>query len=153
MAHDAPDSPHGSSPRTARRRRRAPGIVILCLLLAAQAGNARASEPLLDVLKTTLLGGMTGLILGGTLTLVVDEGSRSDTVRWGVVIGTFAGCGVGIWQAATGRDDLFSSAGPAGARAPVAARAVQASDAFDRIEGPAAAGGWSVRLSLLQWRW
>jgi hypothetical protein len=50
---------------------------------------------------------MTGLVLGGVLTLVVDDEDRDDVVRWGVVIGTFGGFGFGIYEA-TRNDDLLS---------------------------------------------
>jgi hypothetical protein len=86
-------------------------ILVLALLLALPV-QARASDPLLTVAKNTLLGGITGLVLGATLTLVVKEDARSDVVRWGVVAGTFAGLGVGIYVASRGEDDLFSGGYP-----------------------------------------
>jgi hypothetical protein len=73
-----------------------------------------AGDPLIVVLKNTLLGGTAGLVLGGTLTLVVDEDSRSDVVRWGVVIGAFGGFALGVAMALRGEEDLFAQQLPAG---------------------------------------
>ncbi len=70
----------------------------------------------MTVARNTVLGGVTGLVLGGTLTLVVDEDQRDDVVRWGVVIGTFGGFGLGIWAASRGQDDLFADNDPLGDR-------------------------------------
>ena len=79
-------------------------ILLLCLFLTQVAS---ASETMMTVAKDTLLGGMVGLVLGGTLTLVVDEDNRSDTVRWGVVVGTFSGFILGIYEVTHPQDDLF----------------------------------------------
>jgi hypothetical protein len=73
---------------------------------------ARAADPLLTVLKHTLLGAATGLVLGATITLVADEESRPEVVRWATVIGTFGGFGLGVALALQGEEDLF--AGPGG---------------------------------------
>jgi hypothetical protein len=59
------------------------------------------------IAKDTLYGGLIGLVLGGTLTLVVDEEDRDDVVRWGVVIGVFGGFVFGIYEASDS-DDLLS---------------------------------------------
>jgi hypothetical protein len=71
---------------------------------------AGAAEPILTVLKNTLLGGATGLLLGGTATLVTDDEHRADVVRWGVVIGTFGGFALGVVRAVRGDEDVFGSA-------------------------------------------
>ena len=134
-------------------------IALAMILAMLPCGTARAADPLMTVLKATLVGSITGLVLGGTLTLVVDDESRSETVRWGVVIGTFAGFGVGVWQAATGRDDLF--AGWAGSPAAQAQRGLQpaALATGDRADAPRPEGlgharaGCQVRLSLLRLSW
>jgi hypothetical protein len=67
---------------------------------------------MLTVTKNTLYGALTGLVLGGTLTLVVDEEKRDDVVRWGVVIGTFGGFGYGLYAASSGDGDYLSLRGP-----------------------------------------
>ncbi|MBU1700737.1 MAG: hypothetical protein KJ970_01645 [Candidatus Eisenbacteria bacterium] len=73
---------------------------------------ARAEEPMLTITKNTLYGALTGLVLGGTLTLVVDEEKRDDVVRWGVVIGTFGGFGFGLYTASRGGEDYLSRWNP-----------------------------------------
>ncbi|MCK4412891.1 MAG: hypothetical protein KAY32_05050 [Candidatus Eisenbacteria sp.] len=83
------------------------GILLVFLVLTGLARPVQAQDALLTIMKNTLLGGATGLILAGTLTLVVEEDSRSDVVRWGVVIGTFAGFALGATLAWRGEEDLF----------------------------------------------
>jgi hypothetical protein len=69
---------------------------------------AQSNDRLVTIAKDTLYGGLIGLVLGGTLTLVVDEEDRDDVVRWGVVIGVFGGFAFGVWEA-TRSDDLLSA--------------------------------------------
>lgn len=89
-------------------------VLLVILILAVAAPRCRAaSDPLLVVTKDTLLGAVTGLVLGGTLTLVIDDDDKKgETVRWGVVIGTFAGFGFGIYHASRGEGDLFATGDP-----------------------------------------
>jgi hypothetical protein len=68
---------------------------------------------MLTIMKNTLYGSVTGLILGGTLTLVVDKEDRDDVVRWGVVIGTFSGFAYGVYAAQMGEEDLLGRLAPA----------------------------------------
>jgi hypothetical protein len=134
--------------------------VALALAMALlPISSARASDPLLTILKGTLLGSVTGLVLGGTLTLVVDDDSRSETVRWGVVIGTFAGFGVGVWQVAAGHDDLFGAAQGILAAPGAGAWGLEPAAAADERasrrapEWLASTPGCQVRLSLLRLSW
>jgi hypothetical protein len=103
----------------ARRRRRLVGRWRPLLLggLLLLPCPARATDPLLTVLKNTLLGGVTGLVLGGAVGLVTDEDHRGDVVRWGFVIGTFGGFAMGVNLAARGDEDLFEIAADLGPRA------------------------------------
>ena len=156
MGHAASQA-HRESSRPARRgglrvRDRALAVALGLGLIVTPVSNARASEPLMNVLKSTILGSVTGLLLGGTLTLVVDEGQRADTVRWGVVIGTFAGCGVGIWQVARGNDDLFSAAAGWAPDALRAARDRSCFEGAEHLEAPGASG-WGLQWSLLRLSW
>ena len=148
-------------------------LVILILLLAAPRCRA-ASDPLLVVTKDTLLGAVTGLVLGGTLTLVIDDDSkRAETVRWGVVIGTFAGFGFGIYHASRGEADLFATAHPDQWTVSEKAQLFQyrprpddqhlrsrAADRFaaeklrdSAVPAIGAVPGWSFRMPLLQVNW
>jgi hypothetical protein len=90
--------------------------LVRALLLSALIllpGPAGAAEPVVTVLKNTLLGGVTGLLLGGTVSLVTDKDHRGDVVRWGFVLGTLGGFVLGVSLAARGEEGLFMS-GPAG---------------------------------------
>lgn len=101
--------------RGARRRRRVVGRWRSLLLggLLLLPCPARAADPLLTVLRNTLLGGVTGLVLGGAVGLVTDEDHRGDVVRWGFVLGTFGGFAMGVNLAARGDEGLFEiAAGP-----------------------------------------
>jgi hypothetical protein len=80
----------------------------LALTFAQIAPVARAqdsSNDLLVIAKSSLLGGLLGLVLGGVTALVVDSEKRDDSVRWGIVLGTFAGFGYGVYTVTTDRDD------------------------------------------------
>jgi hypothetical protein len=92
----------------------------------AHAGGSR----ILTVAKDTVYGGATGLLLGGVLTLVVPADSRGDVVRWGVVVGAFAGFGYGVYEA-RGQDDEFSE--QVRARAEARLRAGRVSPGEDTI--------------------
>ncbi len=85
------------------------GILIAILLFLLMPSAAEAGDPLLTITKDTLLGSVVGLVLGGTLTLVVDERNQSETIRWGIVIGTFGGFGFGLWHASNPGDELFGA--------------------------------------------
>jgi hypothetical protein len=83
-------------------------VVPLLVTSAPTASPAQADgERILTVAKNAVYGGATGLLLGGVLTLVVPADSRDDMVRWGLVIGTFAGFGYGLYEA-RGPKDGFS---------------------------------------------
>ncbi|MBD3236221.1 MAG: hypothetical protein GF330_05935 [Candidatus Eisenbacteria bacterium] len=145
------------------------GLVLLLLLLAF--APSRASEPLLTVSKNMLLGGATGLVLGGTLTLVVDEEDRSEVVRWSAVLGTFGGFALGVVLALRGDEDLFGSLETerqpsAAAGGQVASVAWSGATALSRRAPPsrspprermrptgAGSGGWGLHLTLLRLDW
>jgi hypothetical protein len=186
VAQEVPDLKGGSAVRvrsdgSLRPQHPAPAaswrtrLVCILILLLALPRSAAAADPLLTVTKDTLLGAVTGLVLGGTLTLVIDdEGKRSETVRWGVVIGTFAGFGFGIYHATRGDGDLFAVGDPHGI---TIREKLQLSGGSDTLTLAAVAGaarercaerckdvspaaltegatpGWSLRLPLVQVNW
>jgi len=137
---------------------------VLFLLLGAIARPARAADPLLTVTKDTLLGAVTGLVLGGTLTLVIeDSGKQSETVRWSVVIGTFGGFVFGVWHATRGDQALFAeSETPClladKLRLPAPGRQVEGRSSGNPSERPDRSGsragsGLSFRFSVLRMSW
>lgn len=85
-------------------------LLLLCSLLSLGLWiptEARADDRMATIAKDTLYGGLIGLVLGGTLTLVVEEEDRDDVVRWGVVFGVFGGFFFGVYEASRS-DDLLS---------------------------------------------
>lgn len=50
------------------------------------------------IAKDTIYGAGTGLFLGAVTSLVVKEGKRDETIKWGLVLGTFAGFGYGLYE-------------------------------------------------------
>jgi hypothetical protein len=54
---------------------------------------------MVSVFKSTIYGGLAGLVLGLAVELV-DEDSDGDAVKWGFVGGTFFGFGYGIYHVA-----------------------------------------------------
>jgi hypothetical protein len=109
-------------------------VRFLRIALIVLAGGPVASpawaggERILTVAENAIYGGATGLLLGGVLTLVVQAADRDDVVRWGVVVGTFAGFGYGLYEA-RGQMDGFSERVRAGAQARTRARRAPGSEA------------------------
>lgn len=88
--------------------------VALTIAMTPVAPTARAqdsSNDLLTIAKSALFGGLVGLVLGGVTALVVDSDKRDDSVRWGIVLGTFGGFAYGVYSVTTGQedDDFFGS--------------------------------------------
>jgi hypothetical protein len=80
---------------------------VVALLLVAMAGwgarSARAAvnierqgseNPMIEVFKSTIYGGLAGLVVGSAIALAAENGA--EPVRWGFVAGTFVGLGAGI---------------------------------------------------------
>jgi hypothetical protein len=59
-----------------------------------------AENPAVTIAKSTFWGGVTGLILGGAVALVVDD-DQEDIIKWFLVGGVFAGFGYGVYHVAT----------------------------------------------------
>jgi hypothetical protein len=78
---------------------------ILCIQLAAPAAQADVNvnrtgdeNPMKEVAKSIIYGGMAGLVMGGAIAWASDSNSNdSDIVRYGFVTGTFVGLGMGLW--------------------------------------------------------
>lgn len=78
-------------------------LAALLSLLSASPSAAgvnverRGSEnPMVEVSRSTLYGALTGLVVGSAIALAADDGS-GEPVRWGIVIGTFAGLAGGVY--------------------------------------------------------
>ncbi len=81
--------------------------MVVALLLVAMAGwGARSAQaavnverqgsenPMIEVFKSTIYGGLAGLVVGGAIALAAENGG--EPVRWGFVVGTFVGLGAGV---------------------------------------------------------
>jgi len=104
------------------------GPVLAALLLqpapATGPSPARAeTNPILSMTKDAVYGAAMGLFLSGVLTLVVDADKREDTVRWGVVIGTFGGFAYGVYETALRGEGEFSLKAPGRSEPPPGAGA------------------------------
>ena len=83
--------------------------VLLCgvLLVQLTAPAARASvnverrgdeNPMQEVAKSVIYGGLAGLVLGSAIAIANDSNSNDgDIVRWGFAGGAFLGLGMGLW--------------------------------------------------------
>ena len=101
-----------------RRIGSALSLALVLTLAQSPMAPARAqdsSNDLLVIAKSSLFGGLVGLVLGGVTALVVDSDDRDDAVRWGIVLGTFGGFGYGVYAVSTDGDDDFFGALPPGA--------------------------------------
>ena len=93
------------SPAQSRFGRLAVWTLIITLLIPGglvHPKKAAAANAIQTILMDALYGGAAGLLLGGVLMLVVDKDSRDDTLRWGAVIGTFAGFAYGVYDSRSG---------------------------------------------------
>ncbi len=82
-------------------------LTLVVLVAGPLAAPARAAvkverqgteNPMVEVAKSTVWGGLTGLVLGGAIALVGnDNHNDGDILRWGFAGGTFLGFGVGMW--------------------------------------------------------
>jgi hypothetical protein len=52
---------------------------------------------MVEVARSTLYGGLAGLMVGGAIALVDDGADGGEFVKWGFVTGTFVGLGMGLW--------------------------------------------------------
>ncbi len=79
-------------------------VALLALVLFPAGGFAQVEvqrrgeeNPVLTVSKSTIYGGLAGLVLGGALALAVNE-NEGDIVKWFFVAGTFGGFGAGVYH-------------------------------------------------------
>ena len=82
--------------------------VMVALLLWAAAPRSAAARvnvertgsenPMVEVARSTMYGGLTGLLLSGALALAVDNNNDADYLKWGFVAGTFFGFGYGLYH-------------------------------------------------------
>lgn len=90
------------------RTRRAIGALVVTLLsvqvvvspaLAAVNVNRSGDEnPMKEVAKAVVWGGIAGLTLGTALAVASDSNDNDgELIRWGFAGGTFLGLGMGLW--------------------------------------------------------
>ena len=69
---------------------------------AAVNVERRGSEnPMQEVAKSTIYGGLTGLILGSALALAINGDNGGDIIKWSFVGGTFFGFAYGLYHVQT----------------------------------------------------
>ena len=74
-------------------------VVAWCPARARAAVNVErqgAENPMVEVARSTLYGGLAGLLLGGAIALVDDSHDDAKVLKWGFAGGTFLGFGVGL---------------------------------------------------------
>ncbi len=83
-------------------------VVLVIGLLACVLGRGSASagvnvertsseNPMLEVAKSTVYGGLAGLVLGSAVALVNNGSNDGDIIKWGFAGGTFLGFGYGLY--------------------------------------------------------
>jgi hypothetical protein len=92
----------------ARRAVVTASLIVLAGALMARPASAQIFEtrdssanPMVEVFKSTIYGGLAGLVLGSALALALPHDDNADTVRWSFVGGTFFGFGYGIYDVST----------------------------------------------------
>ena len=83
------------------------GTWVALSLIAGAAAPVRAAvnvertgseNPMVEIARSTMYGGLTGLLLGYAVALADKGGDDGDIVRWGFVGGTFFGFGYGLYH-------------------------------------------------------
>ncbi len=82
-------------------------LLFFFALLAVTPSDAQVTvvregqeNPVVTVAKSTLWGGLAGLVLGSAIALVVED-NEDDVVKWFFVGATVGGFGLGIYHVAT----------------------------------------------------
>lgn len=84
-------------------------LLAACLGLGPLAATAHAQvrverhgaeNPMVEVFKSTIYGGLAGLLVGGAIEWA-SEDSNGDAVKWGFITGTFVGLGFGLYWVST----------------------------------------------------
>mgnify|MGYP001455761455 CR=1 FL=1 len=70
-------------------------------LLASSSGSVTIhregdENPVKEIAKSVYWGAVAGAVLGGAL-MLADSGPSAAPLRWGIVLGSFAGLGAGIY--------------------------------------------------------
>jgi hypothetical protein len=112
-------------------------------IIETRQGDA---NPMVSVFKSTIYGGLAGLVVGLAIAVASDDNDDGDAIRWGFVGGTFLGLGYGIYDVATrpspGRALLEGGAGGWSVGVPTLAFAGAVTDprtarALERVGEPA----------------
>ena len=75
------------------------------VLLARSSGSVTIhregdENPVKEIAKSVYWGAVAGAVLGGAI-MLADSGPSAEPLRWGIVIGAFAGLGAGIYFVAS----------------------------------------------------
>jgi hypothetical protein len=65
---------------------------------AVSVQRTSSENPMQEVARSVIYGGLAGLILGSAVALVDDGGDDADTIKWGFAGGTFFGFGFGLYH-------------------------------------------------------
>lgn len=65
---------------------------------AVNVERSSSENPMVEVARSTLYGGLTGAVLGGAIALANDGHNGWDYVKWGYVAGTFFGFAYGLYH-------------------------------------------------------
>ena len=85
-----------------------PLLAVLTAFIASPNSAAAAvnverqgtENPVIEIAKSTMYGALGGLLVGSAIALASDDDS-GEPVRWGTVVGTFAGLAGGIYFVST----------------------------------------------------
>ena len=80
-------------------------LLALLLFALAEPADAQVTEirqgdenPVVSIFKSTIYGGLAGLVLGGAIELIDDDEKDTDELKWGFVAGAFFGFGFGVYH-------------------------------------------------------
>lgn len=84
-------------------------VLVLCLVsswaapasAAVNVERGGAENPMVEVARSTIYGGVTGLVLGGAIAWARNGDNGYSIMRWGFVAGSFFGFGYGLYHVQT----------------------------------------------------
>lgn len=89
-------APVAAAPAAAAPAAAAPPASFALVSRGVTVTREGSENPVAEVAKSVYWGALAGFILGGAITLADDHHS-AEPLRWGIVVGAFAGLGAGIW--------------------------------------------------------
>ena len=72
-------------------------LATLPALAAVNVERHGAENPMVEISRSIMYGGLAGLLVGGAIALADEDDNNTDPVRWGLVAGVATGAALGLY--------------------------------------------------------